>query len=154
MINKNKLSSIALGYDDAGSNLVQFLSSYLNSQNWSFSLTHHHDYPEAAKTVIQKIQHCEADKGILICGTGIGMSIIANRWSHIRAALVHNVEQARLSREHNDANVLCLGGRIIDEATAKEILEIWFETDFSNEERHFRRLDQIKSLSTMRRLRS
>ena len=85
------------------------------------------------------------DKGILICGTGIGMSIVANKYPGVRAALCHDSFTARVSREHNDANVLVLGGRVLDHENALEMVKEWFSTDFEGG-RHGRRLQKIKEL--------
>ncbi len=100
------------------------------------------DYPVQAKEVTQMISRGEADRGILICGTGIGMSIVANRVPGIRAALCHEIFTATMSRKHNDANVLCMGGRVIGPSLAEEMVRVWLETGFEGG-RHQRRLDLI-----------
>jgi len=99
------------------------------------------DYPEIAKSVCSKMG--KDSFGILICGTGIGMSIQANRYPNVRAALATTPDIARLARDHNDANILCLGGRFIDEKLALEIVKTFLETPFSNEDRHNRRIEMI-----------
>lgn len=101
------------------------------------------DYPDFASEVCGAIVKEKADKGILICGTGIGMSIAANRHPGIRAALCMEPFSARMSREHNDANVLCLGGRLTGVALAIDIVETWLNTEFSGG-RHQRRLDMLE----------
>ena len=101
------------------------------------------DYNDYALKVANAVKDQEADKGILICGTGIGMSIMANKVEGIRAALVHDLFTAKATREHNDSNVLAMGGRVISVEKALEIVKIWTETDFSNEERHVRRIGKI-----------
>jgi len=106
------------------------------------------DYPQYAFDVAQQVAAGDANVGVLICGTGIGMSVAANRVPGIRAAAVTDVCAAQLSREHNDANVLCLGGRITEPGTAEEILRVWLATPFSNGERHVRRLRQIHERDT------
>jgi ribose 5-phosphate isomerase B len=88
----------------------------------------------------------EADLGILICGTGIGMSITANKIKGIRAALVHDEQTAKLSRQHNDANVLCMGGRILEEDEALKIVDVWLNTSFEGG-RHEKRLKLINQLT-------
>ncbi len=100
------------------------------------------DYPEYAKKLCEKVLK-EGGRGILVCGTGIGMSIVANRFKGIRASLCSDEFSARMSREHNDANVLCLGGRVIGEELAKSIVNIWLNAKFSGEERHKRRIANI-----------
>lgn len=101
------------------------------------------DYPDLASVVCGAIGKGEAEKGILICGTGIGMSIAANRHSGIRAALCMEPFSARMSREHNDANVLCLGGRLTGVSLAIDIVKTWLNTEFSGG-RHQRRLDMLE----------
>ena len=101
------------------------------------------DYPDFAISLAIGITRGKFDLGILSCGTGIGMSIAANKVKGIRAALCHDVYSAKRSREHNDANVLCLGGRVIGKGLAIEIVDAWLESRFEGE-RHKRRLDKIK----------
>jgi ribose 5-phosphate isomerase B len=103
-------------------------------------------YPLYAQKVIQAVRTQPGTRGILICGTGIGMSIMANRYPGIRAALCHDLFSARMSREHNDANVLVLGGRIIGPAVAREIVRVWLTTPFEGG-RHQERLDLLERLS-------
>ena len=100
------------------------------------------DYPTFAKSVCSRVQSGECDRGILICGTGIGMSMVANRFDGIRAALCHELFTARMSREHNDANVLCLGARVVGPGLAVEIIRTWVTTEFSGG-RHQRRIDMF-----------
>ena len=101
------------------------------------------DYPEYADRVAGAVSDGSARCGILVCGSGIGMSIAANRHSGIRAALCHDEETARLSRQHNNANILVLGGRLIDEQTAIKCLELFLETAFEGG-RHQRRIEKLK----------
>ena len=89
------------------------------------------NYPDLARAVVTDIEQGLAERGILICGTGIGMSMAANRSLKIRAALCHELFTARMSREHNDANVLCLGARVIGPGLALEIIRTWMTTDFA-----------------------
>ncbi len=98
------------------------------------------DYPNFAQAVCDAVGEGKSERGILICGTGIGMSIAANRDRRIRAALCHDAFTARLSREHNDANVLCLGGRVLGSAVALDMVGIFVDTPFSGG-RHQRRID-------------
>ncbi|MFO7975097.1 MAG: ribose 5-phosphate isomerase B, partial [Candidatus Hydrogenedentota bacterium] len=97
------------------------------------------DYPDIAKAVCEKILSEEAEAGVLMCGTGIGVSIAANRNPGIRAAVCATPEMARLSREHNNANIVCFGKRIISLEESLKILDIWLATPFSRAERHVRR---------------
>ena len=103
------------------------------------------DYPEFAAQVAEKVSTGRFERGILICGTGIGMSIAANKFRGIRAALVNDLYSSRFSREHTDANILVMGGRIVGKDVAKEIVRIWLETPFAGG-RHQRRLQKIEAL--------
>ena len=100
-------------------------------------------YPEYAFKLGEKVSQKEADFGILICGTGIGMSIAANKVKGVRCALVHNTADAKLTREHNDANVLAISSSL-NLFSAKKIIKTFLETSFSNENRHKDRIDMIK----------
>jgi RpiB/LacA/LacB family sugar-phosphate isomerase len=101
------------------------------------------DYPDFGREVSLRVSRGEAERGVLICTTGIGMSIVANKFPGIRAALVQDLDTARSSREHNNANVLVLSGARTDRLLAQQILEIWLETPFSGG-RHLRRLEKIE----------
>ncbi|NDI36851.1 ribose 5-phosphate isomerase B [Chengkuizengella sediminis] len=101
------------------------------------------DYPDYAIPVCEKVLNGEANKGILVCGTGIGMSIAANKYPGIRCALVHDTFSAKATREHNDTNVLAMGERVIGPGLALDIVKIWIETEFSNEERHVNRIQKM-----------
>jgi len=103
------------------------------------------DYPDFGVLVAEKVSRGELEKGILICGTGIGMSMVANKFPRIRAALVNDLYSSRCSREHNDANILIIGGRIVGKELAKEIVKVWLETPFAGG-RHKRRLEKIEAL--------
>jgi len=104
------------------------------------------DYPDIAEKVCGKITKGEADRGIVLCGTGIGISIAANKIKGIRAALCGDVFSARMSREHNDANVLAMGGRVTGFGPAGEIVRTWVTTEFSQGERHIRRIEKMMAL--------
>jgi len=101
------------------------------------------DYPEYAYRGSDAVRNGEAERAILICGTGVGMCLCANRVPGIRAALVADVYSAQASRAHNDANVLCLGGRTLGPEIALDIVRVWLSTPFSREERHVRRLKMV-----------
>ncbi len=103
------------------------------------------DYPDYARAVAETVAQGRADAGVLLCGSGIGMSIAANKVKGVRAALVHDVTGAILSREHNDANVLCLGAGMIGDRLIEKIVEAWMTTDFEGG-RHSRRVDKIRAL--------
>ena len=100
------------------------------------------DYPDKAKLLANAIKNKEADMGILLCGTGLGMSIAINRYPFIRGALVHSAEYAKLARQHNDANVLVLGGRFLNRKEAFEFAKIFLTTDFEGD-RHARRVAKL-----------
>ena len=141
---------IVLGSDHAGFKLKADLRDYLVEQNIAvFDMGVEEktpaNYPEIARAVAEKISRKEFERGILICGSGIGMSIVANRFPGVRAALCHDLYTARMSREHNDANLLVLGGRLIGKGLAREMIKVWLESVFQGG-RHQRRLDQIESL--------
>ena len=139
-----------MGSDHGGVELKDFLASVLRSkkidvQDLGTQGSESVDYPDFGQRVARQVSQGEADRGILICTTGIGMSILANKYPNVRAALVQDRETARTSREHNDANVLVLAGATTDSALAREILEIWINTPFAGG-RHQRRLDKITEI--------
>ena len=100
------------------------------------------DYPDFGRLVSLQVSKGKAERGILVCTNGIGMSILANKFPGIRAALVHDLRGAQMSREHNNSNILVLGGGVTEKSLAEEILEIWLQTPFAGG-RHQRRLDKI-----------
>jgi ribose 5-phosphate isomerase B len=138
--------TIALGCDHAGVSFRPMILKTAEAAGWkvldmgTFD-TASVDYPDYAQLVCQAIPD-KASFGLLVCGTGIGMSMAANRHRHIRAALCHNATTARLTREHNNANVVVLGARVIGEEVAKECLEVFLRTAFQ-EGRHQKRLDKF-----------
>jgi ribose 5-phosphate isomerase B len=103
------------------------------------------DYPDFGEKVSRMVSGGEVDRGILVCGTGLGMTMVANKFSNVRAALCNDLFCARMSRLHNDANVLVLGGRIIGKDLAAEIVRTWLSTAFEGD-RHMRRLHKIKKI--------
>jgi ribose 5-phosphate isomerase B len=103
------------------------------------------DYPDYGVKVARSVSTGEADKGILICGTGIGMSIVANKFPGIRAALINDEFTAQMSKEHNNANVIVMGGRVLSSAQAQKMVQIWLESNYEGG-RHQKRLDKIASL--------
>lgn len=108
------------------------------------------DYPDYAAEVAGAVSQGRAQRGVLLCGTGIGMSIAANKFAGVRAALVHDVTTARMSRLHNDANVLVLGGGLLGDRLLRDIVEAWFSTDFEGG-RHQRRVDKITEIESAAR---
>ena len=104
------------------------------------------DYPDFGSAVARAVADGEYERGIVLCTTGIGISITANKIKGIRCALCTYVEQARLTREHNDANVLAIAAKYTDEELANEMADVFLNTEFSNAERHLRRINKIKEL--------
>lgn len=142
-------TKIFIGSDHAGLNLKSIITNHLTNKGFEVidlgtHSTESCDYPTIAHSVAKKVTENNA-KGILICGTGVGMSIAANKNKGIRAAVVSDTCSAKLSRLHNDSNILCLGERIIGQELAKDIVEIWINTEFINEERHQRRIAMIEN---------
>ena len=140
---------IALGSDHGGYELKQEIIAYLKEKNLDFKdygtdSKDSCDYPVYAKKVANAIVAGECDKGILICGTGIGISITANKIKGIRAALCHDAFSAQATREHNDANILAMGARVVGPGLALKIVDTFLNTDFSNDERHIRRIEQME----------
>ncbi len=139
---------IAIGSDHGGLQYKESIISQFNSAEFEFIdvgtyTTDSCDYPVIAKQVSEKVVKGEADRGILVCGTGIGMSIAANKVKGIRAALCGETYSARLTRQHNDSNVLCIGQRVIGESLAFDIVEVWLKTEFDGG-RHKRRVDMLE----------
>ena len=140
---------IALGCDHGGYELMQEVIKYLEEhgleyKNYGTYSTDSCDYPDYAKKVAEAILAGECEKGILICGTGIGITIAANRYEGIRAANCTNSCMAEATREHNDANILGMGARVIGVGTALKIVDTFLNTPFSNDERHKRRIAKIE----------
>ncbi len=140
---------IAIGSDHGGFGLKQVLAGLLRDGGHEVvdlgtDSTASVDYPLFAERVAREVAEKRCPRGVLVCGTGIGVSIAANKVPGIRAALVHDETTARLAAQHNDANVLCLGGRLLAPEMAWELLRIWMSTPF--EVRHQRRLDLITGL--------
>jgi len=144
--------TIALGADHAGFDLKEALRLELEKMGQhaiDLGCTNRDpsDYPDHARRVCRSVVEAGADLGILICGTGIGMSIAANRYSGIRAALCLNCEMAYLARSHNNANVLALGSRYVSLLDARAILQVFLGTRFSNESRHVHRIEKLAGRS-------
>jgi ribose 5-phosphate isomerase B len=140
---------IALGCDHGGFELMQEVKKHLEERGLEYKdfgtdSAASCDYPKFAKAVAKAILSGECDKGILICGTGIGISITANKFKGIRCALCHDCFSAEATRQHNDANILAMGGRIIGAGHALKVVDTFLDTPFSNEERHKRRISMIE----------
>ncbi|MDA9407209.1 MULTISPECIES: ribose 5-phosphate isomerase B [unclassified Bradyrhizobium] len=136
---------VAIACDHGGFALKEALKSALSDVTWLDLGTDSAasvDYPDFAHKLADAIRDGKARRGVLICGSGIGISIAANRHAHIRCALVHDVTGARLCRQHNDANVLALGGRTTGEVVAKECVEAFLGTAFEGG-RHQKRIDKL-----------
>ena len=142
---------ILIASDHAGFDLKDLLVSYLKDKNYEIldlgpdNNQMSVDYPLQAKKLTDKMTAGEADSGILVCGSGIGMCIAANRVPNIRAALVYEKQAAELARRHNDANVLCLGGRMTDFETAKQLVDIFLTTPFDGD-RHTKRVQELEEM--------
>lgn len=141
---------IIIGSDHGGLNLKSALKSYLGRRGFSVSdagtdTDSSVDYPDFGLKVAEQVVTGSAELGILICGTGIGMSIAANKVPGIRAALVTDVFMARMAKEHNNANVLVLGGRVLDEQKACDLVGAWLDATFEGG-RHQGRLDKITEI--------
>lgn len=144
------MKTIAIASDHAGVGLKEKVKAELDRLGFKAldlgtNGTDSVDYPDFGAAVAKAIINKKADMGVVICGSGIGISIAANRFPEIRAALVHNEETAKLSRLHNDANVLALGARTIDENTALACVRAFFATDFEGG-RHERRVEKLSKL--------
>ena len=109
------------------------------------------DYPDFGKSAAEKVSKGEYDRGILICGSGIGMGIVANKFPRVRAALCHDVYTAEMSRKHNNSNILIFGADIVKKELVQEILKTWIETEFEGG-RHLRRIEKIHEIETLLKL--
>ncbi len=142
--------TVALGADHAGFALKEAIKQYLNQagfgvEDMGCASTDSVDYPDFAAAVARRVSGNQARAGVLVCNTGIGMSIAANKVQGVRAALVSDPHTAQMSREHNDANVLVLGAKDMEPGRAIEIVKAWFAAQFQGG-RHARRVDKIKDL--------
>ena len=142
---------IALGADHGGFELKNKINTWLTArgievEDLGTSSSDSVDYPDFARPVCEQVVAGRADRGILCCGTGIGMSIAANKIAGIRAAHVTSESEAALSREHNNANILALGGRTLSDDVARRIVDTWVDTAFPADARHARRIAKIAAL--------
>jgi len=141
---------IILGSDHAGFALKEFIKGYLTEKKFEIEdcgtvSEASVDYPDFGIRVAKKVASGEFDRGILICGTGLGMSMVANRFKKVRAALCHDIFSAMMSRRHNDSNILVLGGRVIGSELAREIVQTWLKTPFEDE-RHRKRIEKFDTI--------
>jgi ribose 5-phosphate isomerase B len=147
---ERSIRRIAVGSDHAAFELKEALRKHLQSKgieaiDCGTYTPDTADYPDYAEKVASLVSSGRVPEGILVCGTGIGMSIVANKYPNVRAAVVSTPFTAKSSRAHNDANIICLGARVVDEATAKELLDIFLNEPFEGG-RHARRVEKIKQL--------
>ena len=143
------MDMIAIGSDHGGFELKEKLMEHLSERGLEYKdfgtySSASCDYPVYAKAVANAVASGECDRGIIICGTGIGVSITANKVRGIRAALCGDCFSAEATRQHNDANVLCMGARVVGEGLALKIADTFLDTPFSNDERHIRRISMIE----------
>jgi ribose 5-phosphate isomerase B len=141
---------VALGADHAGYKLKEIIKAYLKRKKIDFKDFGAHseesvDYPDYARPVAEAVARGEFDRGILLCGSGVGATIVANKVKGIRAVNAYDTYSAKQSREHGDCNVLCLAGRKLTRAKATKIVDVWLKTEFSGEERHLRRIRKIET---------
>ena len=139
--------AILIGSDHAAYQMKETIKSYLENQGYAVQDvgpqdTGSVDYPDFGIAVACAISSGKFKRGILMCGTGLGMSMVANRFPGVRAALCNDIFSAALSRQHNDANILVMGGRVIGDVLAQEIVKVWLHTDFEGG-RHQNRIDQV-----------
>lgn len=139
---------IAIAADHGGVELKEALKKKFSALGLTDLGTHGNDsvdYPDFGEALARKVAAGEFERGILICGSGIGISIAANKIKGIRAALCHNAYTAEMARKHNDANVIAMGGRVVDEKTAVEMVEIFLNTAFEGG-RHARRVEKLNAI--------
>ena len=142
--------TIAIASDHAGREMKEDLKEFLESidvdvVDMGVNDDKSVDYPDYGIPLAEKVSKGEVPRGVLVCGTGIGMSILANKFKGVRAALVSDVFTARMAKEHNNANILVIGGRIVGKGLAREMLKTWIEAKFEGG-RHQSRLDKITEL--------
>ena len=142
---------IAIGCDHGALALKNTVKAHLEKQGYevcdygTYTLDSC-DYPDFAEKAAKAVASGECEKGIVLCTTGIGISIAANKVKGIRCALLHDIWSAKMTREHNDTNMMALGAAIVGEMLAKQIVDTWLGTEFSGDERHQRRIDKLMAL--------
>lgn len=155
MSTSSNQTRIIIGCDHAAYPLKEKIKSYLRDKSMGVEDVGTDseisvDYSQFGTKVALQVSQGRFERGILLCGTGLGMSMVANKFPHVRAALCNDLFSAIMSRRHNDANILVMGGRVIGEALAREIVNAWIETPFEGG-RHRERLDNFDSLETIER---
>ena len=145
---------IAMASDHGGYLLKEHIKAYLAAkgvtcQDFGTDSTDSCDYPDFAGPAALAVASGECDRGIVLCTTGIGVSIVANKIKGIRCALLSDTMTARLTREHNDTNMMALGAGVTGPMLAQEIVDVWLATDFSHSERHQRRIDKVMALEKL-----
>lgn len=141
---------VSIASDHGGFDLKEAVKAYLTDKGYEVvdfgtNSKDSCDYPEFARPAAQAVADGKVDKGIVICTTGIGVSIVANKVNGVRCALCHNEYTATMTRLHNDSNVLAMGAAVVEEELAKKIVDIFMETEFSGEEKHVRRVSMIEA---------
>ncbi|WP_026672796.1 ribose 5-phosphate isomerase B [Alkalihalobacterium bogoriense] len=144
---------VAIGSDHGGLQIKEEIKALMDELGIAYEdvgceCTDSVDYPDYALPVCDKVVSNEVDRGILICGTGIGMSIAANKVKGIRCALAHDTFSAKATREHNDTNVLAMGERVVGPGLARDIAKVWLETEFEGG-RHARRVDKVMAIENV-----
>ena len=144
------MKKIAIASDHAGRELKDDLKVYLAElglevEDMGVDSDESVDYPDYGIPLAERVSHGEISAGILVCGTGVGMSILANKFDNVRAALVGDLNTARMAKEHNNANILVIGGRTTGAELARDIVKVWHEASFEGG-RHQRRLDKIAEI--------
>ena len=149
---------VYIGADHAGFDLKQKLIKYFEDQKVSgileieledvgpAKMDPKDDYPDIVEKVVKKVRRGKTNRGVLICGNAVGVSMAANKYKGVRAGIGYNTYSAKSMREDDDTNVLCLAGRVLSQEYARAIMRIWLETAFSEEKRHKRRLEKIAAL--------
>ena len=145
------MKPIALAADHAGFELKEKIAGYLEAKGFEVMDLGTHDqepvdYPDFARAIGKVLQEEKAERGILVCGSGVGACVAANKMSNVRAGLCHDIYSAHQGVEHDDINVLCLGARVIGEELAQELVSAFLAARFTAEERHVRRLAKIKAM--------
>jgi len=144
------MEKLAIASDHAGFELKESIIAYLHDkgvelEDFGPENTDRVDYPDYGISIAQAIQEKKVDRGIVICGTGVGMSIVVNRFPGIRGTLCADLYTTKMCREHNDSNILIMGGRVIGKGLAEEIVTMWLDTPFAGG-RHQKRLDKIEDI--------
>lgn len=150
------MKPIALAADHAGFELKEKMALYLEAKGFEVMDLGTHDqepvdYPDFARAIAKVLQEEKAERGIIICGSGVGACVAANKMANIRAGLCHDTYSAHQGVEHDDINVLCLGARVIGEELAQELVSAFLAATFTGQERHLRRLAKIKAMEKSRR---